>query len=48
MNPSEKRCGRCPWFTKKLNDKKPTCEFLDGDPKWLSQLTKCPDSRLKC
>ena len=46
MKPNEKLCSECPWFTRELIDKKPTCEFIDGDPQWLSQLTQCPDNRL--
>lgn len=49
FKPTDKICHNCTWYQLlKWNDCKtkiPSCEFIDGEPKEISSLTKCPERK---
>lgn len=44
--PTAKRCEGCPWEFRAYKTRQPSCAFIDGDPKYISELITCPDNRL--
>jgi hypothetical protein len=42
--PTHNKCIECPWKFLSSVAERPSCSFVDGDPKYLSDLSSCPGS----